>query len=103
MTRMTRPDCAVMCNLINTHTHTHTHTHTQYWYFFSIRANILKYLLYFYVQDYHDYSSTAFQLEHKRFSTVGMVGENIFACVGIVGLDSPRRPRKKRSDRFGDV
>ena len=26
MTRMTRPDCAVMCNLINTHTHTHKHT-----------------------------------------------------------------------------
>ena len=25
MTRMARPDCAVMCNLINTHTHTHTH------------------------------------------------------------------------------
>ena len=25
MTRMTRPDCAVMRNLINTHTHTHTH------------------------------------------------------------------------------
>ena len=35
MTRMTGPDCAVMCDLINTHadthadTHTHTHTHTQ--------------------------------------------------------------------------
>ena len=28
MTRMTTPDCAVMCNLINTHTHKHTHTHT---------------------------------------------------------------------------
>ena len=28
MTRMTGPDCVVMCNLINTHTHTHTHTHT---------------------------------------------------------------------------
>ena len=27
MTRMTGPDCAVMCNLINTHTHAHTHTH----------------------------------------------------------------------------
>ena len=26
MTRMTGPDCAVMCNLMNTHTHTHTHT-----------------------------------------------------------------------------
>ena len=26
MTRMTGPDCAVVCNLINTHTHTHTHT-----------------------------------------------------------------------------
>ena len=25
MTRITRPDCAVMCNLINTYTHTHTH------------------------------------------------------------------------------
>ena len=25
MTRMKRPDCAVMCNLINTHTHTRTH------------------------------------------------------------------------------
>ena len=24
MTRMTGPDCAVMCNLINTHTHMHT-------------------------------------------------------------------------------
>ena len=24
MTRMTGPDCAVMCNLTNTHTHTHT-------------------------------------------------------------------------------
>ena len=24
MTRMTGPDCAVMCNLINTHTHTNT-------------------------------------------------------------------------------
>ena len=23
MTRMTGPDCAVMCNIINTHTHTH--------------------------------------------------------------------------------
>ena len=23
--KMTGPDCAVMCNLINTHTHTHTH------------------------------------------------------------------------------
>ena len=35
MTRMTGPDCVVMCNLINTHTHTmcnlintHTHKHT---------------------------------------------------------------------------
>ena len=25
MTSMTGPDCAVMCNLINTRTHTHTH------------------------------------------------------------------------------
>ena len=25
MTRMTGPDCVVMCNLINTHTHTHRH------------------------------------------------------------------------------
>ena len=25
MTRMTGPDCAVMCNLINTHTHTDIH------------------------------------------------------------------------------
>ena len=32
MTRMTRPDCAVMCNLINTHTHAHTHTQTHTWY-----------------------------------------------------------------------
>ena len=24
MTRMTGPDCAVMCNLINAHTHTHS-------------------------------------------------------------------------------
>ena len=28
MTRMTGPDCAVVCNLINSNTHTHTHTHT---------------------------------------------------------------------------
>ena len=30
MTRMTGPDCVVMCNLINTHTHTHTHTSNLY-------------------------------------------------------------------------
>ena len=29
MTRMTGTDCAVMCNLINTHIHTHRHTHTR--------------------------------------------------------------------------
>ena len=29
MTRMTGPDCAVMCNFINTHTHTHTHTYNR--------------------------------------------------------------------------
>ena len=29
MTRMTGPDCVVMCNLINTHTHTHIHTHVE--------------------------------------------------------------------------
>ena len=28
MTRRTEPDCAVMCNLINTHTRINTHTHT---------------------------------------------------------------------------
>ena len=27
MTRMTRPDCAVMCNLINIHTYIHTYMH----------------------------------------------------------------------------
>ena len=29
MTRMTGPDCAVMCNLKNTQTDAHTRTHTQ--------------------------------------------------------------------------
>ena len=28
MTRMTRPDCAVMCNLINIHTYINTYIHT---------------------------------------------------------------------------
>ena len=28
MTRMTGPDCAVMCNLINTHTYLDTYIHT---------------------------------------------------------------------------
>ena len=28
MTRMTGPDCAAICTLINTYAHTHTHTHT---------------------------------------------------------------------------
>ena len=28
MTRMTGPDCAVMCNLINIHTYMHTYMHT---------------------------------------------------------------------------
>ena len=29
MTRMTRPDCAVMCNLINIHTYIHTYIHSE--------------------------------------------------------------------------
>ena len=28
MTRMTGPDCVVMCNLINTYIHTYIHIHT---------------------------------------------------------------------------
>ena len=28
MTRMTGPDCAVMCNLINIHTYIHTYIYT---------------------------------------------------------------------------
>ena len=28
MTRMTGPDCAVMCNLINVHTYIYTYIHT---------------------------------------------------------------------------
>ena len=39
MTRMTGPDCAVMCNLINTHTHTHTYTHNVYVLIFSLTHN----------------------------------------------------------------
>ena len=42
MTRMTGPDCVVMCNLINKHTHTHTQTHTHWQYiiqFFSVAYN----------------------------------------------------------------
>ena len=31
MTRMTGPDCAVMCNLINIHTYVHTYTYMQAW------------------------------------------------------------------------
>ena len=31
MTRMTGPDCVVMCNLINTHTYTRTYTQTHTW------------------------------------------------------------------------
>ena len=30
MTRTTGPDCAVMCNLINTHTHTHKEPHKSF-------------------------------------------------------------------------
>ena len=40
MTRMTGPDCVVMCNLINIHTHTHTHTHTYTTYFFLQSATV---------------------------------------------------------------
>ena len=29
MTRMTGPDCAVMCNLINIHTYTHTYLYSR--------------------------------------------------------------------------
>ena len=40
MTRMTRPDCAVMCNLINIQTCIHTYTHTYiHTYIIHIRAN----------------------------------------------------------------
>ena len=48
MTRMTGPDCAVMCNLINTHTHTHTRICSFFYFLFfvshllwSISLNVL--------------------------------------------------------------
>ena len=31
MTRMTGPDCVVMCNLINTYIHTYIHTYMHTW------------------------------------------------------------------------
>ena len=34
MTRMTGPDCVVMCNLINTYIHTYIHTYTAFTFFF---------------------------------------------------------------------
>ena len=40
MTRMTGPDCAVMCNLINTHTHTHYKDEIQSLYSHYLHANL---------------------------------------------------------------
>ena len=40
MTRMTGPDCAVMCNLINTHTHTHYKDEIQSLYPHYLHANL---------------------------------------------------------------
>ena len=43
MTRMTRPDCAVMCNLINTHTHTHL-SHSIVYYKGEIATKLVFYI-----------------------------------------------------------
>ena len=59
MTRMTGPDCAVMCNLINTHTHnthTHTNTHTDY------RAGLRGYV------QFDKYTHTRARASDQRFS-----------------------------------
>ena len=48
MTRMTGPDCVVMCNLINTYIHTYVHTYIHAYIHTYIRA---------YINDHNGYSS----------------------------------------------
>ena len=56
MTRMTGPDCAVMCNLINIHTYMHTYIHTYIHTYMCNLINIHTYIHTWYVHTYiHTY------------------------------------------------
>ena len=51
MTRMTGPDCVVMCNLINTYIHIHTYIHTL------VMCNLINTYIHTHIHTYiHTYS-----------------------------------------------
>ena len=54
MTRMTGPDCAVMCNLINTY----THTHTRYRDCVKLQLKHTWYLVFFFINTYRHHNNS---------------------------------------------
>ena len=92
MTRMTRPDCAVMCNLINIHTHTHTHTHTprvQSKLSRALNAHRGKKLL----QDLQTQESAAIKRALVRFRGAREKGAMAFVdCLGFLQEDTMEGP-----------
>ena len=86
MTRMTGPDCAVMCNLINTHTHTHTHKHTHT---HALHAHRGKRLL----QDLQTHESVATKRAMVRFRGAREKGAVAFVeCLGFSQEDTMEGP-----------
>ena len=82
MTRMTGPDCVVMCNLINTHTHTHTHE----WHRMTrmtgpdcvVMCNLIN---------THTHTHTAHTPEPPRYSKLAKAGNNICNVGGLLDFE----------------
>ena len=74
MTRMTGPDCAVMCNLINIHTYIHTNIHTyiiirdpkQRWY---VLANLTTHYKWKTVMNHECFHPSTVQYSTVEYST----------------------------------
>ena len=98
MTRMTGPDCAVMCNLINTHTH--THIRKSYRVFFTRRA---RYHKSYGIQSVHIYIRNI--LQYRPRSPLSMANPMVkwhtylspyvlYLCIVITYSKSMDQPRK---------
>ena len=83
MTRMTGPDCVVMCNLINTYIHTYIHKYIHTY----IHTHIITYI--------HTYKATALKTD-VWVDTVTEGGRRFMAAWRKEEVDAARHRQEKR-------
>ena len=96
MTRMTGPDCAVLCNLINIHTYLHTYIYTYIGLDCVVMCNLINTYIHTYIHTYIQFSERG-GFVRRELNTFGRLRQALVhiqttqTMLSGVVLDRPRR------------